>query len=446
MTIPSRALAVLALILAAAGAAVAAETGPRYTDELRGFSLCPPAGATVVRRTGTAELVQFVLGAETGRTPVELSVQLNVQTGDPVTDLAAFSLHLADHLLVTQNFQVDPASMTPTTLAGHGALILEGSVGGSVFGLFRRDVWVRLDDHRFLVLRASGPLDRADEVRAAGETAAATLWLFDPAATRAKLEQDLARGGALLEGLDGDALRAALTPGDHWYAVVRSGKVAGFVHVSEQWARQDRVEGLRVVTESAMAGEGAVRKLARDEAFCSFDLTFERWESFSIVLDGDAEQSRHLTYGIRQHGLLLIQTVVGPRQTQANQVKVPVGIYLPRALASVAPALLDRRQPGGYAFARYDDATGGIEMRTLTVVGPSAVTLGGQTFEAVELIDQASLGAPQVKMAVDGAGRILSITRPDGALLQRTTEQAIRARFAEELDMLAPVDGGAPAQ
>ncbi|MFW6145710.1 MAG: hypothetical protein ACOC7R_00085 [Planctomycetota bacterium] len=444
---PPRALVAGTAMLAILGAAaVAAETAPRYTDDLRGFSLCPPAGAKVVRRPGAAELVKFVLGdGDTGRVPVQVSVQLNVQTGDPVTDLTAFSASLADHLRSTQNFQVDPASLTETTLAGHAAVVMEGTAGGSVFGLFRRDVWVRLDDPRFLVLRATGPLDRSDEVKAAAETAAATLWLFDPTETREKLERDLARGSALLDKLDADALRGTLSPGDHWFALVRSGKVAGFVHIHEQWDRQDRAEGLRVVTESAVKGEASddapadkkkVRTLARENAFCSFDRSFERWESFSVVLEGTDERSRHHVFGMKQHDLLLIQTVVGPRQTRANQVKVPVSIYLPRAMASVAPALLDRSQAGGYAFGRYDDATGGIEMRTLTVVGPTKATLGGQTFEGVELTDQAGPGAPLSQITVDEAGRVLTITRPQGTSLRRTTEQAIRARFAEELTLL----------
>jgi len=364
-----------------------------------------------------------------------------------VTDLTAFSARLADHLRSTQTFQTDPAALREITLAGRPAVVMDGTAGGSVFGLSRRDVWVQLDDHRFLVLRATGPTDRADEVAAAAETAAGTLRLFDPAATRAKLERDLARGSALLEELDADTLRAALTPGDDWFALVRSGKVAGFVHIRRQWDRQDRTEGLRVVTETAVmgpapdgtGGDDERRTFARENAFCSFDRTFEQWESFSVVFDGADEQSRHRAFGIRQHDLLLTQTVIGPGQTRDRPVKVPMGIYLPRAMASVAPVLLDRSQTGGYAFGQYDDAGGEIEMRTLTVTGAATITLGGETFHAVALTDQAGPGAPPTRIAIDDAGRILTLKRPDGTVLQRTTEQAIRSRFAEALNLLARV-------
>jgi len=421
-----------------------ASPGSRYTDPLHGFSIQRPEGSRVVRQAHRREMVQFLLPDPAGGpAPIRVSLLEVSRKGAPVTDLAGFARALADHLLVNESFKADPARIEIGPTAGCPSLVLAGSVGGEKFGLYRRDIWLQVDPtkdpRRFLILRTTGPMEAAERVTALSRSSAATLRVFDAEKTRAALEKDLARGAKALSEAAPPTIRRILAQRDYWLAIVRDGKTVGFVHVTEAPAARNRTEGIRVVTEMAYVGANRVRTLIRDDSYAAFDRSLERWEFFSVEVDGDVERNRHHEFGLQQDQLLVVQTVVGPHHTRSHQREIPRGIYLPKTLGVLAPRLIDRSKPGSWAFAQYDPATREVEMRTLTVKGPQSIKLGGKTFKAVEMTDRLGLGAPTVTMFLDAAGLPLKVVRPDGSVFQQTTGEAIRARFERELQMLQPV-------
>ena len=291
--------------------------------------------------------------------------------------------------------------------------------------------------NQFLVIQFEGPAARQGQIVQASLASIQTLELFDPAPHKARHEADCRRAETMLSGLSPQRVLSALAREDCWMAVIRDQRVVGFLHFREQPGRQGPQEGLRVFVRSAMLGKDGTRTLTRQELFSSADRRTERWEMFSVMFSGERETARTHQFGLKQHDRLVAQTVVGPHDTQSRDMPVPQAVYLPLAFSPLLPRLLDRSAPGACAFAQYDPAGEELTMRTVRVIGPARVTLGGQSYPAVLLEDQPTLDGPVTRLYVDGAGLPLQLVMDDGAggqtIIQRTTAEAIRQRFADEL-------------
>lgn len=406
--------------------------GPRHIDSVHGFSIRPPAGAQTKREPSVTTMVSFnLLDSKTGAIRIWMKLSEVVEHKFDTGDLAAYARALADRLEVYDRFKADRAKLAVTTVAGKRAIDMQGVLGGTT-QVYQRQMWIETKPSTFLLFTASGPLDAGEEVVSLSSACLATLELFDPEAFRKKREQDLAAGAKLLEGLSPASLNQALAPRDYWLAILKGERMIGFVHYHEEAADRLDSRGLLVVSETVVAETNQPEVMTKRSMYASADRTVEKWDTYAVVTPpgGQAQVSRQ--YGIKQADVLLIQDVLSASRTKDHTKKLPVEIYVPQAMEPLLARLIDRTQPGAYAFAVYGPATDGIEMRTITVIGPEKINLGGRSFDAVRLTDQLAADAPLTQVWVDAAGLPLKVVSEDGMMLQATTAEAVQARFPQQ--------------
>lgn len=462
------ALTVLVLASLAAGQAPATSLGQRYTDPIQGFSIRPPAGCEIVRDPSTTELVSFNLrDLGTGAIQVSLKVlkaaeymeerialleRPDATPQQRAADLLEYGQNLAAQMAIDQQYHVDESALRTLAVAGLPALNIEGTLG-SPAQMYVRQVWVHRpwaqgQPSSFFVLRASGPSDDADRVRSVLEASMATLELHDPTATREQLHLDLEAGRALLEQLTVERLAAAAAPEEYWLGIQHDGRLIGFSRYQEQPFSALNSAGVLVVSDLVVMPPGGPVSLSKREMYASHDVEAERWERYELTRSSDGGERVHHEFAIKQRNVLLLQTVIDLHNTENQQRRLPAGgFYLPQAFSPLLPRLVDRSRPGqSYAFAMYNPASGGIDMRTIKVVGPRTIAVSGQSFQATLLEDRMAQDAPVVQVYVDEAGLPLQIVSEDGTTIQRTTGEALRARFPREWQEIRQLGQGRPRQ
>ena len=90
-------------------------------------------------------------------------------------------------------------------------------------------------------------------------------------------------------------------------------------------------------------------------------------------------------------------------------------------------------EPQSFAFAVYNPAAHDFDLRTIQVVGPEKITLGGRELQATRLTDQMAADAPVANVWVDAKGILLRMRTAEGLTLERAEKKAVIAKFAAEL-------------
>jgi len=433
----------------AGGQTPGALLGPRHTDTLNGFSIRRPAGSRVERKPSVTELTRFnVRDAKTGA--IRISMRLlrgaarKKDRQKEVIDLRTYATTLAKQLQAGQDFKIETGKTRLLAVAGKQAVSFQGPFGLGRSRVYCRDVWVHTTPNRFLVVRTIGPLNAAAEIVRISDASVGTLKLFDATAARKKHKAHLARGGKVLASITRASLGAAVAKRGYWLMIQQGGKWVGFCHVVEKSASRERTDGVLVLSEFVLAPAGGAQVFRRRDMYAAFDRTVEKWETYTLRIDTDGKQTSHTELGMKQNEVLLVQTVLGRATTKDYSRKIPLqGSYVPQAMERLLGRLIDRREGGAYAFGQYNSATRDFDMRTISVIGPTRVDVGGRMYDAVLLHDQMAIDAPATKVYLDAAGLPLKVVSEDGAVLQQTTAAAVKARFPAAWKRFWPAGGPA---
>lgn len=434
-------IAMLAVPLTAAGQSTQPATattaptvklGPRYTDRLVGFSLCPPADTERIRRTSARRLVGWTRRDEQTNA-VRWSLEV-LRTKYKPTDmlLSEYAAAIAAELARTGNFKVDSTQIS--VVAGKPAMHFRGT-WTAAFKLWRRQTWVRIKPGEHLVLNISGTPAAKAEMDAVMTAVLDSMTLFDPKIAAAEYKRNLARGAAVLKGISIAKLRAIIQQQPYYCTIKLKGKTIGFIQLIESITKRSGAEGLNVVSSGVLILPDTPMQLTRKKLFATPDRKFEQWKRVSVQGRGVAA-AREIQEVIKKDNLLLVQVNrPGVRRRSWNS-KVPETIrpaYLPEAFSAPLPRLLDRSRAGTYAFAVYNPAKNEFDMRTVRVVGPETIRIDAKDVKATRLTDQMSQQAPTADLWVDEKGLILRMRTPGGLTMERSSRRAVAARFAAEL-------------
>jgi len=428
--------------------------GARYVDALNGFSVRAPAGATLNREFSPDRLVYWtVANRRTGA--VIWTLGLRRLRGNPGRlDPKAYARALVRRMRAEEDFQV--ISVTHDPVGGRKAMHFRGKTGG-MLALWRHEIWLTTAPGRFFVVSIVGPSKLQAHLDALCLAVAGTLQLTDPWAARAEARDNLRRGEKLLEALTDEKLAGALLGEDRWYLLHRKGKCVGFRKVSERRASEGRTRGFQVTTWGLLRLEDQDVRLIKRVMFTTADRRLERWKDQLQIGLGPAARTV-AEDGIKQAELIVCSIDQGSR-IQARQKTVPsrkrlveamkrngrsdeeiraltVPAYLPRAMGHMLWRLVDPGAAGAYAFATFNSATGDLDMRTFTVVGPERITLGGRTIRAIRVADRASPDREPMTGWLDEKGRLLRVQIAGGVTMEHSTLAAVLGRFPKALETI----------
>jgi len=406
-----------------------------YTDEFNGFSLQPPAGVERLRETSPRRLVCWAR-----RDPKTRAIRWSLEvlrTRHEPSKLPPkeYADAIARQLASVSRFHVESTELGK--VAGKPAMHFRGIWKGAL-ELWRRQTWVQINPDEYLVLNIAGPIADKAEMDKALTRVAGSLKLFDPSAVLKERAENLARGSALLAGLDEAKLRAVLAEEPSYYLVQLKGKPIGFVKITETVGNLGPDRGLRVIRAGALKLPGEPRRLTREELFATADRKVERWRR--IVIDGEGTAAvKSVSEAIKQQDVLLMQTKRSDRPLPSRQRKVPAAIrpaYLPVAFDGLVPRLMDRTRAVTYGFAVYNAAANDFDLRLVRVIGPEKITFAGRRVDTVRLGDRMAQDAPWAELWVDEKGLLLRMATPDGPTMYRAGRKAVAATFGAELGEL----------
>ncbi|MDY7011065.1 MAG: hypothetical protein SVV80_09990 [Planctomycetota bacterium] len=434
-------IALLAMPIAAAGQSTQPVTtapsgsvklGPRYTDRLVGFSLCPPTDTDRIRQTSTRRLVGWAR-RDTQTDAVRWSLEV-LRTKHKPTDLllSEYAQAIAAELSRTGNFKVESTQIS--VVAGKPAMHFSGT-WTAAFELWQRQTWVRTKPGEHLVLNISGAPTARAEMDAVITAVLDSLTLFDPKIATAEYKQNLAQGSAVLENMSVAKLQTIISRHPYYCLIKLKGKIIGFIQLTESITKQQDTQGLNVVSSGALILPDTPMQLTYKTLFAAPDRNFEQWKQVSIQGRGKTA-SVEIRDAIKKDTMLLVQVNRPGVHRQSWKCEVPETIrsaYLPEAFSATLPRLLDRSKAETYAFAVYNPEKNDFDMRTVRVVGTETIRIGAKSVKATHLTNQMSQQAPTANLWVDEKGMILRMQTPGGLTMEQSDRKEISARFAAEL-------------
>jgi hypothetical protein len=411
----------------------AARLGPRYTDYRHGFSLCPPAGAERERSPSATRLLSWRLrDPQTKAIACTVSVARAVESNAEI-DLNAYARLIASALARKENFQV--ASADVTKVSGKGAMDLRGHTAGRL-RFWQRQLWVQAEPGRFIILRVTGPWSRRESLETLSRRIVATLDVVDPKTAMARREEALDRGRKLLAGLTAEKVAAVLREEAYWLLARRGGKAVGFLKMTESRAKQDGVRGFEFRTWSRVAAlPPAQETRARLVRFADAARKANRWSEMAWTGSGEPALSSHIE-GILAGGSITCRLTRPDAKppTRLRTTPIPPGnrsVFLPQGMEVLLPRLVDLKKKATYAFAVYNAAADGFDMRTFTVEGRETIELGGRKVEATRCLDRRAADVAADRLWVDGRGHLLRVETAGGLLLESASRGAVLKRFAK---------------
>ncbi|MCD4698968.1 MAG: hypothetical protein K8R91_00130 [Phycisphaerae bacterium] len=410
----------------------AVKLGPRYTDRLVGFSLCPPSDTDRIRQTSARRLVGWTrMDKQTNAVRWSLEV---LRTKHKPTNLllSEYAQAVATELSNTGNFKVKSTQIS--VVAGKPAMHFRGT-WTAAFELWRRQTWVRIKPGEHLVLNISGAPAAKAEMDAIMTTVLDSMRLFDPKIATAEYKQNLARGAAVLKKMSVAKLQAISSKQPYYCTIKLKDKIVGFIQLTESITKRSGEKGLNVISSGVLILPDTPMQLTQKTLFATPDRNFEQWKRVFVQGMGKTV-AREIQEAIKKDNLLLVQVNHPGVRRRSWKCEVPETIrpaYLPEAFSAPLPRLLDLSKAETYAFAMYNPDKNDFDMRTVRVVGPETIRIGEKSVKATRLTDQMSQQAPTANLWVDEKGIILRMQTPGGLAMERSDRKDIAARFAAEL-------------
>ncbi|HUS47429.1 MAG TPA: hypothetical protein VM098_04890 [Phycisphaerae bacterium] len=421
---------VFAAVLLAAGLGRAAdeetiELAPRYTDTRHGFSLCPPAGSEATRETSAMRLVSWRKRDEKTKAIAWTLTVMQASEGDKQLDLNAYQARLVENLRTKENFQVDSAKVVK--LAGREAIDLAGVTAGQL-GIYARQVWVRAEPGKFLIIKMTGSSLMRGQLDAICDKVLGTLELIDPKVAEARREESLARGRALLASLTDEKLAAIVHGEPQWFIIRWKDNRVGFMKVVEAAVARRGRRGCEVKTwlwQDFAPGQPTV--LVKVVTFATADRKTDEWTGQAWAEAGDKISPASSEEGARQADKIVCTAAVGGKVRQRS-IDMPEGnvkCHLPKGMDSIIWRLMDLKKEGAYAFSVYNAARYGLDRRTLTVVGPGKIKLAGSEVEAIRATDQAADDAGAENTWLNSKGLVVRAERGDLVMTAATRDEVL---------------------
>lgn len=401
-----------------------------YVDSLHGFALRPPRDTVRVRETSSRRLVAWINRdekTEAVRWTLEVFVTVHEPTSMPAEEYASL---LADELNKAGQFKVE--SKWVGSAAGKTTMNFRGLWSGQV-KLWRVQTWVQASPLENLVLSISGSPSDKPQLETVLKDAVASLKLFDPAQAREARMKSLLNGADALSDLNDVKLGKILSREPAYFLVRAEGKTMGFLKISETPAMREKVQGVLVVRLGALKPPDEPPRLTREELFATPDRMVERWHRISTE---DQPPVKIFQEGEKTGTRLRVQTGAEGQAPRLDQQELPTALrnaYLPMAFDVLVPRLIERKPGRAYGFAIYNSAIRNFEMRTILVVGPELVSVGGREIKAVRLNDQMAIDSPPASVWVDDRGTVLKIVGDNGVTLERTDSKTVVSAYSAEL-------------
>ncbi len=416
--------------------------GKRYIDQLRGFSLRPPAGTQRLRKPSPSLLVSWVRrDAKTGAIAWTLSIQQAIEKQKDL-NLKAYAKALEQKLTLEQNLRVESSKLAPT--AGKPGIHIRGEIAGRG-KLWQRQVWLLAEPQRFLIFSITGPAATKATLEKVMDAALGTLRVINLEDALKARKENIERGKVFLKAITDEKLKAAVDTQPQWYLFRMQGDYTGFMKVLESTSRRENRNGVEIRKWVMWKTPKAPPRLLKSVLFTTADRSLEEWKDrFQVGLIEARSGSRE--DGIKQNELIvcsLAETVRKPRphwQERAKKKIVPEDIYLSKAIGDMLSRLVDLTRPAAYSFASYTSTANAFDMRTFTVVGSDSIVISGKRMEAVRVLDQAAADVEPATLWVDRKGRILRMHTEEGLQMLLSTYAGVLQRFPNAEKALAVMD------
>ncbi len=453
-----RTLCVLVLVCSA----LAADDG-KYTNAFHGISFRPPAGSIRSPRKGKGLLAQWAQIQQQQNTPKliwSLSLHQNFAK-TPKQTLVQLARSLEQRIRALPGGKV--TDKTVGQAGPYKVLLLEGlttpypaTSTKPAKSIHFRQAWIELQPGIYLTLK----FDAADD------QPIATLWnnlwvslkMVDPAPFRQRLKLQTARAQKLLAALPAKTLHAALDKDPQWFSIKQGGRVVGWrcLHsrtclrtmtgrIVPPTSTEAGTKGFRVRAWSYLRPAGKSKEqatLSREIVFLADDGQLESWRIVKQEgLDQTAKAATSSVValdGLRQNRSIVNIFSQGASVNTQQQTLTPTarGFYLPMALDSLLPKLINRTQPLAYTFTCYDLNNNLLTMRTLTVIGSETVSVNGRRMRAIKLTDQPDVGIAARTIWIDPiTGKTLRIDAGKRTY-SASDQKEIRAYFSDALGVI----------
>ncbi len=414
------------------GLAQEIELTRRYIAPLDGFSLKPPANTDRIKDISQSSIIRWEKrDAATGAIAWTLSVHNQSTPADLTTEAYGEAL---SKKFKASGFEIE--SQKIQSLAGADAIHITGQTTGMITR-WKKQVWIRSEDKRFLILVIAGPTGMADQLEPIFDAVVGTMELIDRAQTVKDRQDSIDRGGKLLTDLTGEKLVGLLHTKPQWFLFSMDGETVGFMKIVEAetklpQANAASIDGVTITQWLKIQIGNHETRMLRREAFSSADRKYERW-SESIIIGQDQSSVVIGEEGLRQANLIVC-TRKAPGREKTNQKSMPPKIdviYLPHAMGYLLPRLADLSQPGVYGFGAYSSEANDFDLRTFTVKGQEKIDFDGRFVTAIALTDQKTADQEPADVWVDTSGLILKMDTADGLSMQRASLRDVKLQFRD---------------
>ncbi len=418
------------------------ELASRYNAPLEGFSLKPPVKTDRLKDISPSLIVSWEKrDPRTGAILWTLSVHHQSLPADMTTE--AYGEALTKKFQVSR-FRIDSQKILP--FGETSAIYITGESAGTI-SRWNKQVWIRSEDERFLVLAIAGPTGLANRLEPIIDAVAGTVELTDRSQAIKDRQASIIRGGQLLADLTSEKLVGLLEARPQWFLFSMKGETVGFMKVVEArtklpQAHAAAIDGVGITQWLKIQIAGDQARMLRREALTTADRKFERW-SESIIIGQNQSTVVIGEEGLRQANLIVCTSKAQGREKRNPPKQIPPKIdviYLPRAMGNLLPRLVDLSETGTYGFGAYSSEVNDFDLRTLTVKGAEKINFGGRIITAIALADQKTADQEPTQVWVDKTGLILKMSTADGLTMQRATLRDVKNVYRDAEPLVKAMD------
>ena len=417
------------------------ELASRYNAPLEGFSLKPPSNTDRIKDISPSSIISWEKrDPATGAIAWTLTVHSQATPAETTTE--AFGEALSKKLRAS-GFKIDSQKIQPA--AGADAIHITGQTTGMI-ARWKKQVWIRSEDKRFLILVIAGPTGMADQIQPIFDAVLGTMELINRTQAVKDRQDSINRGGKLLADLTGEKLVGLLHTKPQWFLFSMNGETVGFMKIVEAKTKLPqphaaRMDGVAVTQWLKIQIGNDQPRMLRREAFSTADRKYERW-SESIIIGQDQSTFIIGEEGLRQANLIVCSRKA-PGREKTNQKSIPPKIdviYLPHAMGHLLPRLADLSQPGVYGFGAYSSEVNDFDLRTFTVKGQEKIDFDGRFVPAIALTDQKTADQDPAEVWVDTNGLILKMDTADGLSMQRASLREVKLQYRDAENLIRAMD------
>ncbi|MFP4435135.1 MAG: hypothetical protein ACLFTN_11795 [Phycisphaerae bacterium] len=403
--------------------------GSRYRDPLNGFSLRPIEGTERQVKSATANVASWMKrDAKRGAIVWTFSVRKAAREVDPneTFDIKTYAKQLRKDAMQRERFRVDEVAFESVD-EKPGIVLIGQSVGAMKF--WQKEHWVRIKPGRWLVFTIFGSLQKERDLDQAMSTMMKTAKINDPAEEMKRRKEYLRNGKVVLLALTKEALAKAVKDKPVWRIMKVNDKPVGWMRQVEDIGREERMDGLSVVTHSWAKIPEVPLRVSEAKMFSSVGRTYSTWEEVLRVGEG-RKRIVFREEGLQRDQVVMSSATKNGRDLPTTKRKdLPGSWFLPRAMEMILPRLVDLSKPGNYSFATYNSRTNKFDMRTFIVHKPTTIRIGDVKIEVVRCQDQSHWDKDPATLYLKPDGTLVRMESPGGFTVERSTRKEVVKTF-----------------